>query len=196
MNVRWLSPPIFGVIILSFFLPFLAVSCQGQGGAADLVTLTGLDLVLGGEPEVNEALTAEQFGGEVAPTDETDPEPFAIAAFGLAIVGLAIGWLRPRLARVAAGVAALLGIVALIVLRFRLESQVSEQAGGEIPGEIPLSFSISYKPGYWIALLLFAAAAVVEGVSIVLEARREPAGPGPPARVEAPPPPTEGLPPP
>ena len=175
--VRWLSPPLFAAAILCFLLPFVSVSCSGQGEPIEAATSRGVDLVTGGDPRLNPDLV-RAFGEEGFAPD-LGPQPFAIAAVAAALAGLALALTPRRWARLAAGVAAIGGVASLLLLRSRVESQVAAQSGSDLPG---LGFIVRYEIGYWLALGFLAAATAVQGVRIILAARGLRRARGSPAR--------------
>src|SRR5687768_18164449 len=88
-----LSPCLFGPALLAFLLPFVSVSCatpRGYGSAGGGVTATyrGITLVTGGIPELSVPENGPQLTGPTA-EDTVSPQPFAVGAFALTIVGLA-----------------------------------------------------------------------------------------------------------
>jgi len=164
--LRWVSPPLFAAAILCFLLPFVSVSCSGQGDPIEAATSRGIDLVTGGDPQLNPDLV-RAFGEEGFAPD-LGPQPFAILALVAGIGGLGLALTPQRWARLAAGLAAIAGVVALLLLRSRVESQVAAQSGSDLPG---IGFTVRYEIGYWIALGLFALATAVQGARILLASR-------------------------
>jgi hypothetical protein len=173
-ETRRRSPIFFAVIALCFLLPFVSVECSGQR----ILTMKGLDLVTGAEPEISEDFE-EQFdlgdtgdtGDETAvdPGDietetgvesENDPNLWAIIALAAAIAGLILSLvLRLRSRLLGATITALIVFASLVILRFDISADTDEAAG--IVG-------VEYRFGYWIALLL----ALVLSIAHVMELRR------------------------
>jgi hypothetical protein len=171
----------FLVIGLCFFLPFISISCSGQR----LGTLSGIQLVTGDEIDIDEeALTesfAEAFGttGTEAPDEgtpeeppENDPSIWAILALAAAVLGVIVGFVTKGRARAMSSfVAALLGLVGLIGLRFDLQGDVGEAEG---------LVSVDYRLGYWISALLFLALALSHGTYLRGARQTGPPSTGPP----------------
>lgn len=175
MPWRMAQPAIFGLAILSFLLPFANVSCGTDqpspgGGLLDVeapdssVEFKGYHFILGRAiPEDVESGFAIEEG-----TVEFGTEAFALVAALAAVAGLGLSLRLTHRWRDNGGfVAAVVGVVSLIVLGV---SPTLESSGG---------FRVTWKWGYWVALLLFACAL---GVSYVLQEqeRTPPAPPRPP----------------
>jgi len=159
---RFLSPVWFLLIAAAFTLPFISVSCQAPPGLGDLggefggelgevptqgfeITATGLDLVLGSEPDVSGDPT---FTEAAQGQDGGDNEPslFAIIAFAAAVLGIFLSPLRGRLGGVFTLVLAAFVALGLLLLRTNVS--------GELPAQAAQFLQINYEIGYWAALLL------------------------------------------
>ena len=156
MRWRAIQPAVFGLAVLSFLLPFANVSCAtdpdiAQSGSPVLgasddeppAEFKGYELVVGRniDPEVAEGFAIDQedvkFGGE----------PFAVLALAAGAGGLGATFLSRSRSRAAAGiVAGSAGLLSLVVL-------------GLVPviGTYGL-LQVSWRVGYWVCLVLFAAA--------------------------------------
>ena len=159
-ETRRFSPALFGIIALCFLLPFVSVTCVDE----EVMTLKGLDLVLGHAPEVNPAFE-ETFGEDSGTTvdesdaDETDINPILSAIVGLAaaLVGLVLSFVyRDRRRTLSAAIAA--GVVFLSLLYLRVEIKPEGGGGGVVTFE--------YRFGYWIALLLALLLLVAHGLDL------------------------------
>ena len=179
-TARKFSPGLFGIIVILFFLPFVAVTCSGT----EMFTLKGLDLVTGTEitedeirdSEIGEQLTQfeEGFGGE---TTESSGEPtkidmqiFAVLALIAAVVGLITGFLlKGRRGALAAAISGVVGALSLLILRSTFEVEATgdaaEQAGtAEQIGDV---VGYDWKLGWTLAFVLFLIAAVVQGMYLM-----------------------------
>lgn len=165
-RIRGLSPGLFGVIVLCFFLPFVSVMCTG----ATLITMKGSDFVFGGTAEVNDDIEksfeesfdlgplgefSDEASGdpatdELPETEDVDPNLFAIVAFGAAVAGVVAG-LVFRTSRRDLVLSVLAGLVLLSLLVFRFD------IGGDTEGA---PVEIKFRYGWWTALLLAAALSV------------------------------------
>lgn len=140
MNRR-ISLIFFVVVILLFILPWVTFSCSGT----TVATVSGLDLVTGKQVNV-----PSSFG---SPSDNRiDSEPLAIVALAVAIAGVlaALVWKKVTIARSILGI---VGAVALIALKFKIDGDVSREGEGMIQA--------SYQVGYWLSILAFAVAAAL-----------------------------------
>lgn len=171
-ETRRFSPALFGIIVLCFLLPFLTVTCVDQ----EVLTLKGVDLVLGLTPEMNPEFeesfdsignddleTGAGEGSDItvdeSDADETDFNPVlsAIAALAAALVGLVLSFLyRDRRRTLSAAIAA--GVVVLSLLYLRVEVKPESGGGGIV--------TLKYRFGYWIALLLGLLLLVVHGLDL------------------------------
>ncbi|MBM3243119.1 hypothetical protein FJZ31_43220, partial [Candidatus Poribacteria bacterium] len=82
ITIKKLSPAIFVIILICFFLPFVSASCGGQ----KLATLSGVQLVTG--TTVEGARPSEDIFRAEKATQKVDTEPLAIAALITTLVGL------------------------------------------------------------------------------------------------------------
>jgi hypothetical protein len=142
---------IFVLVVIVFLLPWINVSCMGTS----VVTANGFDMVTGKSNDVP--------GGLLTRVDnKMDPQPLAILILVSAIVGIIITLLKWKRAPTAQTITAILGIVFLIALKLKLDNQVTQEGQGAI--------KIDYLIGYWLAIVLFAAVAVMsflkQGISI------------------------------
>src|SRR6185295_7730742 len=98
---RLLSPTGFVLIVLLFGLPFLAASCEApQGDFEFSATFTGVDLVVGGKPDlVSSVADASEKRFDVP----FPMQPLAIAALVAIVAGAGSVLLRERLLRHATG---------------------------------------------------------------------------------------------
>jgi len=143
--------PIFGLILVCFFLPFVNLSCQGQR----LMTLSGIQLVTG--------TTIEQpvLFGQRSPVQRVSGEPLAILAFLCAIAGLGLS-LRAMYKSFTFGptIAGIAGAVLLLLLRSKLDSDALKQTSGML--------QVDYIVGFWITFVMFSAAAVANSLFLSL----------------------------
>lgn len=159
--MRWrpIQPAIFGLVVLSFLLPFAHVSCTTDSGDARTGTpelgfdgdeppweLRGYQLAFGREVDED---TAE--GLDVDPQDfRGGAEPFAVLALAAAVGGVGAAFLPRARARASTGLAAgAAGLLSLAVLGI-----------APVMGTHGL-MRVSWRFGYWVCLVLFAAATAV-----------------------------------
>jgi len=133
----------FGLIVLLFLMPFIKVSCSGMVN----MPLSGMDLATGTTIE-----TKEPFSGKVQ-KQKVDAEPFAAIALGAAVLGLLIGFIKAKPARIVNAVTGGAGAVFLLLLKNKIDKEVLKEGGGMI--------SVNYEMGFWITILLFITAVIV-----------------------------------
>lgn len=146
-SARFISPALFLLVSLCFFLPFVSFTCQGQ----KIATVTGMELVTGTKIEKfeMEKFNPQTDDSELAKQNELDSEPMAIAAFIFAILGIVVS-LISRYSKILSIISAALGILMLLFLRSSLGKQIT----GEFDFRI---VEISYEWGYYLAIIIFAA---------------------------------------
>lgn len=112
------SPAIFVASILSFALPFISVSCNGQ----KVASFAGVELAAG--TTVNQPQT---FG---PPRKQTvNPEPTATIAAFLAVLGIGLSFIGPKGA-IATGVTGALGAISLLFMKSQVDNRIFNQGHG------------------------------------------------------------------
>jgi hypothetical protein len=151
---RALSPALFGVVLVCFFLPFVDVSCQ----RTQVAELTGLRLITG--DTVERQHTAEQAG--TPDRVEHGGEPLAGFALLACLAGMALHLLSGRRREaLLAGVAGV-GFILLLLLKIKLDHEAQQTAEG--------LFRVHFRAGYWLALTAFGGAGVVNLFHLVQQA--------------------------
>lgn len=138
-----ISGSLFVLATLSFLLPFVAASCNGQ----ELVQLTGLELVTGAKVQ-----SPSTYGYGYTSNREVAPEPFAIIAVVVALSGIAFAFIKETPGNILSVISAAAAFVSLSLLQSKLNSEAAKE-GANI-------FQIHYLAGFWIALILLAIALV------------------------------------
>lgn len=168
----------FAAVLVAFIFPFFTFSCQN----IELFTMSGYDLALGVDKEVNQASnpfagmmedSATKAASANTETTENDPNVYALGALVLAVVGVGASLAGGRGAALGGAIAGALGALCLVILRSNVagafneamkEQQGSGGSGGaeadQLLGAMGEMFKVEMKSGWWLALLLFAAAAV------------------------------------
>jgi len=137
----------FGTAIISFFLPFITISCQNT----DIVKLSGVNLITGKTIEV----PTSAFGSTEQRAVSGD---WRVAfAFLSAIVGFLMSFFKKNNSTIPA-VNGTLGTLLLLMLKFDLDREVSQQAQGML--------NVTYGLGFWLAFFLFLAAAIINGLNL------------------------------
>jgi hypothetical protein len=138
-NAQRLSPAIFVLALICFFLPFVTFSCQGQ----KVMSFSGIQLVTGTtiqEPQM--------FGPPQS--QKLNPQPLAVLAFVCGVLGLALSFVRGRARTIAPAVAGGVAAILLMALKSSIDSDVLSKGGGVIQA--------NYDIGFYVVVLLLLAA--------------------------------------
>lgn len=147
-----LSGSLMMLIIICFFLPFIAISCDHK----QVAQLTGIQLVTG--TKVKQATFLRE-------TRVVPPQPWAIIPFGLAIAGTVLGFGgKGRSGTILQLVGSTVAVTALLLLKNKLYHEMLQYP--------KLLFCVEYLPCYWITLGLFACVVVVNVTGCILHERR------------------------
>jgi len=170
-EAKKLSPAVFGLAIICFFLPFTHISCSGER----VVTLTGVQLVTGttiGDPETDFAQT--NGGPLIRPSDvkpqdredeKIDPEPLAIFALCSAIAGLCLSFVRDKKWTIATAIAGAVGLILLLLLKAKIDNDVLKEGEGIL--------QVEYALGFWLLLVLFLCAIGLNAYLYLPESKEE-----------------------
>jgi hypothetical protein len=166
---RTISPALFAVVVICFFLPFFTVACSAGAGLAGLgeelggdlnipasqqvdVTVSGWDLVIGNTEE--QAEVGEAAGEAPVPEpqgeDDRTVQIFAILALAAAALGAGLSLLRLPLGPALAIAFSVLGILFLFLLRNRIT--------GDVPAQVQAFLDVETEYGFWLALVFFLLA--------------------------------------
>lgn len=134
------SAGIYAAAALSFFLPFVMVSCNG----IPTLKLSGVNLA-----------TGVSLPTLMGPPQHVSPDFYATVALALAVLGFLLSFAGKRLARanMAPGI---LGVISLIGAYFIFSMSIAKSVAR---GSMAI-ISFHVESGLWIAALLLAAAAV------------------------------------
>lgn len=145
------SRGLFALVIAAFFLPFFNVTCAEQ----TLVSVTGVDMVIGGEADFDQAFVDAVGEDPTGDDAKVDVSIWAVLAAVGAVLGLigAIRWV-PKGVAAAGG----LTVVALVVL-WVVETNTDLEEAGELATVIAIEPAI----GWLIALI---AASVATGLGL------------------------------
>jgi len=146
-GTKKLSPLILGVALLGYFLPFVAVSCQGQ----KVATFRGTELVFG------TTVQQPQMFGPPKP-QKIDREPLAALAFLCCLAAFGLAFAKSRNGEI--GTAALSGVSFIFLMFFK--SQLEDQALRRSSG----AFQVTYEFGFWLVLLLTVCAGVLSAIAL------------------------------
>ncbi len=180
---KLLSPAGFGLVLLLFFLPFVAVSC-GPADQQVTATFSGLDMITGAAPAYS--------GPDVRPEDaanlnvlfsnQYDSEPLAVLAAAVVLGAMATAFIRTRRTRHVAGISlAVLGAALLLAAELRSISRLNHITlpDDDGLGVTQLSPVTTWpRVGFYLAAAVLVALAVGHTVALLRPAPL--AGVGPP----------------
>jgi hypothetical protein len=150
-----LSPALFGIALICFFLPWVNFTCAGQNYA----TLTGLDLATG--TTVRGPNNADQ---------KTDSEGLALLVLMSSIAGLYVGFLKDKDREtivLGSGIVGLLALGELIWMKLKIENDLLKKSEGMVKAE--------FTTGFWIALVCFVTVIALNAY-IYLQLKRQTQG--------------------
>lgn len=130
-----ISPALFGIIIICFFLPFFTLSSKGE----TVKKICGFQSATG--TNVKNELTRQ--------TERVDSNNYAVIAIFAAAAGTVVGFARVKNSNIISSVLSLAGFLSLILFR-----------GPINPKELLQHLEVKYNVGYILSLLLFLAALV------------------------------------
>lgn len=134
-----LSPVLFVIVILSFFLPFLNISC----GGSQVYSFSGFKTAFG------TTVTQDQGLG-YSRSEKVDGDGVAVAVFITAVLGLLLSFLKTNSGKIINTIISGAGSVLIIIFPIESSSRISKEA--------PSYVQISYGAGYYLALIFFILA--------------------------------------
>lgn len=169
------SPSIFALIIICFFLPFTTVSCQ----SAKIITLNGFQVATGAEVDQTAGLASGLSGmqelqdlseqmakaaNRPAPQQKAQKikgNPLAGVILATAFAGIAMSFVAMRQKVLIEAALAGVGIVMMFILKLTIDGEITKQGQG--------LFRVDYEIGYWLTLILFVGAIGVNGYRYWME---------------------------
>lgn len=143
-----LSPAIFGIALICFFLPWVNVSCQGQ----KVMSFSGIQLVTGTTIE-----EPQMFGGKQK--RKIKGEMLAVLTFLSVIAGLVLSLLKNKKGTIGTIASGGTGAILVLLLKFKLDSDIQKETAGML--------QLNYDVGFYLVLLLFIAVAGINAYSIM-----------------------------
>ena len=146
---KFLNPVFFVIIIICFFLPFFNITCQQQ----KIASITGFELITGTTINTNglnkgiSGIPNSQTKFSKTKTDTVSPEPLALIAFLIAVIGLIFSFIK-KFSDIGSAVAGLLGGLSLIFLN----TVINDNILGKVQ-YMPLAVELGL--GYYISIILF-----------------------------------------
>ena len=179
---RWFNPTTLILTGICFALPFVTVSCDtpggyGRGAPGATTTYNGVDLAIGGEPDV---APPERVRPLPPGVDDRLWLPATTVVLVLLVAGTVLAVTVPDRRVRRASLAALAGVAAtaLLVGQALAEAELAVRVGEQLTQPLPVGKSprdyVRTGPGFVLALALLLSLAVVNGVGW-LRARPRPA---------------------
>ncbi len=134
-----LSPVLFVIVILSFFLPFLNISCGGN----QVYSFSGFKTAFG------TTVTQDQGFG-YSRSEKVNGDGVAVAVFAVAVLGLLLSFLKSSNGKIINAVISGAGSVLMIIFPIESSSRIFKEA--------PSYVQVSYGAGYYLALIFFILA--------------------------------------
>ncbi|HEX6872138.1 MAG TPA: hypothetical protein VF163_13655 [Micromonosporaceae bacterium] len=168
---RVASPTMVVLAGLCFALPFVTVSCDTPGGfgraaPGATITYTGIDLAVGGQPDVSPPDKVRAGNG----ADRLPPQPAAIIVLLLlvAATGVAVARVDPRTRRasvtVLAGFAAAGALINQALVEAELRLRVAEQVSQPLPADKSVRDFVHTGTGFVVCLLLLVLVAAANAL--------------------------------
>jgi hypothetical protein len=160
---RPISLSLFVLVLLCFLLPFARITCQGTNGRQEVVVqANGYEVAFGKTVPAQSDTTGGRHTWEGRPAQ---PDLIAIAILVAALVGIGLTMLKGRRGAVVRGIYSGHCLLLPLALWFELQGK-----GGQL----------HLLAGYWATIALFAAACIVNLVTIpsLPRAPTPPAGTG------------------
>lgn len=139
---RIASTSLLVLALLLFLTPWADIKCAGE----TVETVTGLDMLAGSDYESSSGLYGE------TETHDEDPEVLVILSLVAGLAGIALFFLRNKIGAVGRGVMGVLGVVFLLGLVIKINSDIPDDAEGMI--------KVEYLPGFYLTFLCFLWAAI------------------------------------
>lgn len=140
---RLLTRGLLASILVFFLMPFATVSC----GGAKLLTMNGVQMATG------TTMTSPSPLGGRPQERKIAPEPLAMVAAVIALLALGLAFTKGQVGLLGAKVGATACAVALLALKFKVDSDAVHQGQGLL--------LLQWEFGFWLALLAAIGAAVV-----------------------------------
>lgn len=160
---RVISPSLFGLIVLCFFLPWVNVSCQNY----KIVSISGIHFVTGKtlvEPQMfKNQFGMGQYGMQNIPSKPSkegkiNPQLYVILALVCVITGLVLSFVKGRIGSLTTSISAVAGFIFIILQKFKLENELVQKSQGLI--------QLDFLLGFYLTLLLLLAAVAVNVYSL------------------------------
>lgn len=138
MRKSEVSSIVFAILLVSFLLPFVQISCGNQ----ELKTVTGIQMVTGFKIE-------RPIIEKNKPRTKTiKGEPLTRLAFLLGVIGLVLSFLKGKFIPKIMALIGFIGAGTMLFLKTKIDQKIAETGAGLL--------AVDYKIGFWLVLFLFA----------------------------------------
>jgi hypothetical protein len=148
------------IAIVLFFMPFLDIKCNNMS----LQKISGLELATGfSVKSSNDSFLGnldklDNTGSSTSPKGQKkDPNIYALAALGFAVLGLILSLLAGKAGGIGAMLTSIVGAVSLILLLVDIKSDIKTEIGDASRDGV--SISVDFTPVFYITIIVFLAAA-------------------------------------
>lgn len=146
------SPAMFIIVLICFFLPFTTFTCSGE----KMATITGVQYVTG------TSITVPGSGsfGSKPQTEKISPEPLIIVVLVFTVLGLIISFANGTISYVLSVIAGIGGTIFLFLFKSKVDKETLAEGGGMI--------QVDYNVGFWLAIVLLVLVVLVNFVISVI----------------------------
>lgn len=146
---RKISPALFTLTLICFFLPFITVSCRQE----EIATLNGIDLAIG------KTVRQPSIFGNQSKEEKIPADPLATIALISGVIGLGTSFLKAKKSAIAPAGAGIVGFILLLMLKSKIDSEIVKQGQGLL--------LVSYGFGFWLAFIFFISATFLNVYSLI-----------------------------
>ena len=149
---RWVSPSAFGIVVISFALPFMGIKCADQS----LVSVSAFDVAVGGVIREHLEKKTEKVDREGKGDIEFEPQNYLISvALPLFVLAGFLALWRNKPALVATLLCGVIGFFITVV--YRILTSISFAAAMAPSPDIEWDFSglvrLDWRYGFWFIVL-------------------------------------------
>lgn len=135
--LKRVSPAMFVIVLICFFLPFTTFTCSGE----KMATITGVQYLTG------TSITVPGSGsfGSRPQTEEISPEPLIIVVLVFTVLGLIISFANGTISYVLSVIAGIGGTIFLFLFKSKVDKETLAEGGGMI--------HVDFNLGFWLAVV-------------------------------------------
>lgn len=155
---RVISPALFGIIIICFFLPWVNVSCQNY----KIASISGIQFVTGTSLEEPQ-MFKQQFGAQnMSPRpmkqEKIKPQLYVILSLICVIAGLVFSFVKWKSGMLITSISGAAGFIFILLQKLKLENELVQKSQGLI--------QLEYLLGFYLTLILFLLAVAINVYSL------------------------------